>query len=74
MGPVRMSDRYLTLANWDDAAQGTYTYDLETGQFLRVTDSMSGLAGNETGVGTTVVWEERLDGETGARYVVAQMR
>ena len=35
---------------------------------------MSGLAGNETGVGSTVVWEERLDGDSGATYVVAEMR
>ncbi len=74
MGPVRMSDRYVTLANWAEGAEGTYTYDLETGQFLRVTNSMSGLAGSETGVGATVVWEKRLDGDTGATYVIAQMR
>ena len=35
---------------------------------------MSGLAGSETGVGSTLVWEKRLDGDSGATYVVAQMR
>lgn len=74
MGPVRMSDRFLTLSTWSGEREGTYTYDLATERFLRVTDEMSGLAGNETGSGPTVVWEKRLDGETGATYVVAQMR
>ena len=73
-GPVRMNDRFLTIASWNGEQGGTYTYDVETGSFLQVTDAMSGLAGDETGVGSTVVWEERLDGETGATYVVARMR
>jgi len=73
-GPVRMSDRFLTLTEWDGERPGTYTYDLETEEFLRVTDDMSGLAGSETGSGDTLVWEERLDGDTGATYVVARMR
>ncbi len=73
-GPVRMSDRFVTLSSWEGGRAGTYTYDLETGQFLRMTEAMSGLAGNETGSGSTVVWEEQLDGDNGATYVVAQMR
>jgi hypothetical protein len=73
-GPVRMSDRYLQLSQWSGDRAGSYTYDLESGRFLRVTDALSGLAGNETGVGSTVVWEERLDGDSGATYVVAQMQ
>jgi hypothetical protein len=73
-GPVRMSDRFLTLTSWRGEQEGTYTYDLETGRFLRVTDAMSGLAGSETGAGRLVVWEEPLDGESGATYVVARMR
>ncbi len=73
-GPLRMTDRFLTLSTWSEEQEGTYTFDLETERFLRVTKEMSGLAGNETGVGSTVVWEERLDGETGATYVVAEMR
>lgn len=74
MGPVRMADRFLTLSAGGGEQQGTYTYDLETERFLRVTDEMSGLAGYETGIGSTVVWEEWLDGEGGATYVVAEMR
>ena len=74
LGPVRMGDRFLTLAAFGDEQAGTYTYDLETGQFLRMTEAMSGLAGKETGFGSTVVWEEQLDGQSGATYVVAQMR
>jgi hypothetical protein len=74
LGPVRMTDRFLTVSSWEEDRAGTYTYDLATGSFLRVTKAMSALAGKETGVGSTLVWEERLDGETGARYVVAQMR
>jgi hypothetical protein len=74
LGPVRMTDRYLTITSWDDETAGTYTYDVETGGFLRVTDAMSGLAGSETGHGSTLVWEERLDGDAGATYVVARMR
>lgn len=74
LGPVRMTDRFLTLASWEDETAGTYTYDLDSGGFLRVTDAMSALAGNETGDGSTLVWEQRLDGDTGATYVVARMR
>jgi hypothetical protein len=73
-GPVRMTDRFLTISSWDEERAGTYTYDLGTGSFLRLTRSMSELAGGETGVGSTLVWDERLDGDSGATYVVAQMR
>ena len=66
-GPVRMTDRYLTISSWEEDRAGTYTYDLATGSFLRVTKAMSGLAGSETGVGSTLVWEKRLDGDTGRR-------
>ena len=74
MGPVRMADRYLTLTSWTGDGEGSYTYDLQTERFLRVTEKMTGLAGNETGIGSTVVWEEQLDNESGARYVVAEMQ
>ncbi len=73
-GPFRMTDRFLTLSTWSEEQEGTYTFDLETERFLRVTKEMSGLAGNETGAGMTVAWAERLDGDSGARYVVAEMR
>ena len=73
-GPFRMTDRFLTLSTWSEEQEGTYTFDLETERFLRVTNEMSGLAGNETGAGMTVAWAERLDGDSGARYVVAEMR
>lgn len=72
-GPVRMTDRFLTISSWKKGEAGTYTYDLVTGRFLKVEDSMSGLAGNETGTGSTLVWQQRLDGQRGATYVVAQM-
>ncbi len=74
MGPARMADRYLTLTSFAGEHEGSYTYDLETERFLRVTEKMTGLSGNETGVGSTVVWEEQLVGESGARYIVAEMR
>jgi hypothetical protein len=74
LGPVRMTDRFLTIASWDQERAGTYTYDLGTGSFLRLTRSMSELAGGETGIGSTLVWEKRLDGDSGAMYVVARMR
>ena len=32
LGPVRMTDRFLTIASWDEDRAGTYTYDLDTGQ------------------------------------------
>lgn len=73
-GPVRMSDRYLTLPMWEGERGGTYTYDLETERFLHVEDTLSSLVGRETGSGSTLVWEKRLDGGSGATYVVAQMR
>lgn len=73
LGPVRMTDRFLTLSSWKKGEAGTYTYDLDTGRFLKVEDSMSGLAGGETGTGSTLVWQQRLDGQHGATYVVAQM-
>jgi hypothetical protein len=73
-GPVRMTERYLTISSWKKSESGTYTYDLATGRFLKVEDSMSGLTGGETGTGSTLVWQKRLDGEHGATYVVAQMR
>ena len=74
LGPVRMTDRFVTIASWEEDRAGIYTYDLATGSFLRVTKGMSGLAGRETGVGSTLVWEKRLDGDTGATFVIAQMR
>jgi hypothetical protein len=73
LGPVRMTDRFLTISSWKRSEAGTYTYDLATGRFLKVEDSMSGLTGRETGTGSTLVWQERLDGDSGATYVVAQM-
>lgn len=72
-GPVRMTERFLTISSWDKAEPGTYTYDLDSGRFLKVEDSISGLTGGETGTGSTLVWQRRLDGEHGATYVVAQM-
>ncbi|MGY2873387.1 hypothetical protein ACVW00_000577 [Marmoricola sp. URHA0025 HA25] len=74
LGPVRMTGRFLTVSSWKKDQTGSYTYDLETGRFLRVEDSMSGLAGNETGSGSTLVWQRRLDGDNGGTYVVAAMR
>ena len=74
LGPVRMTDRFLTLSSRAGDRTGTYTYDLATGRFLKVTDSVSGLAGAETGTGSTLVWQQRLDGDSGATYVVAAMR
>jgi hypothetical protein len=74
LGPVRMTDRFVTISSHKSGEAGTYTYDLETGRFLKVDDSTSGLAGSETGTGSTVVWQQRLDGDHGATYVVAQMR
>lgn len=73
LGPVRMTERFLTISSRKDGAAGTYTYDLDSGRFLKVEDTVSGLAGLETGTGSTLVWQRRLDGETGAAYVVAQM-
>jgi hypothetical protein len=73
LGPVRMTERFLTISSSQKGEAGTYTYDLETGRFLKVEDAMSGLAGNETGTGSTLVWEQRLDGDSGATYVVARM-
>ena len=72
LGPVRMTERFLTIASWKRSAAGIYTYDLATGRFLRIEDAMSGLAGRETGSGSTLVWERPLE-DDGATYVVAQM-
>jgi hypothetical protein len=69
-----MTDRFLTISSWKASEAGTYTYDLATGRFLKVQDAMSGLAGRETGNGSTLVWERPLDGDRGATYVVARMR
>lgn len=74
LGPVRMTDRLITISSHKSGEAGTYTYDLATGRFLEVEDSVSGLAGRETGSGSTLVWERRLDDDRGATYVVAQMR
>jgi len=74
LGPVRMTDRFITISSWNKDEAGTYTYDLTTGRFLMVEKTMSGLTGRETGSGATLVWQQRLDGERGATYVVAQMR
>jgi hypothetical protein len=74
LGPVRMTDRFLTISSWKKGQAGTYTYDLDTGRFLKVEASMSGLTGGETGNGSTLVWQQRLDGDSGATYVVAAMR
>jgi hypothetical protein len=74
LGPVRMTERFLTISSSKRDEAGTYTYDLDTGRFLKVEDSMSSLAGDETGTGSTLVWQQRLDGDRGATYVVAQMR
>ena len=74
LGPVRMTDRFLTISSHKSGEAGTYTYDLATGRFLKVEDSISGLSGGETGTGSTLVWQRRLDGGRGATYVVAQMR
>ena len=74
LGPVRMTDRFITMSSWSNDEAGTYTYDLATGRFLMVEKTMSGLTGRETGSGSTLVWQQRLDGGRGATYVVAQMR
>jgi hypothetical protein len=74
LGPVRVTDRFLTVSSWKQGQAGTYTYDLDSGRFLKVEASMSGLTGEETGSGSTLVWQRRLDGDSGATYVVAAMR
>jgi len=74
LGPVRMTDRFVTISSWKQGQTGTYTYDLETGRFLKVDASTSGLTGRETGNGSTLVWQQRLDRDSGATYVVAAMR
>lgn len=74
LGPVRVGDRFATITSWKQGEEGTYSYDLATDRFLRLTDSMSAFTGNETGAGNVVVWQRPVDGNRSAEYVVARMR
>lgn len=72
LGPVRVSDRYVTLASWSREQAGTYTYSLASGRFLKVAEGASHLFGDETGAGEVLVWQ-RPTGKGTAEYVVARM-
>lgn len=73
LGPVWATDRLLVLTS-TRSHPGTYTYDLESGRFLRVGKAVSGLTGPASGTHRTVVWgvpePERPDAAT---YVVARV-
>lgn len=73
LGPVRVTDRFVTISSRARGEAGTYVYDLSRGRLLKVQDGDSFLSGDETGSGDYLAWQ-RGTGEGTAEYVVARMR
>lgn len=72
LGPVRVTDRFVTLTSWRGTEAGTYTYELATDRLLKVADGASDLSGDETGSGDVLVWQVPK-GPGRGEYVVARM-
>lgn len=72
LGPVRVTDRFVTISSRARGEAGTYVYDLGRGRLLKVQDGDSYLLGDETGSGDYLAWQ-RSTGEGSASYVVARM-